>query len=375
MTYKKIKNFLLIIIIIILLDFLLTYFLFSKFNLYNIFYPNFDHRISNDYYHHSFKENVNTTDFWGDFSYNFITNSLGFKDKQNRAVDKKTKLKKRIIINGDSFVEGIGIEYKKTFVGMLDNYLYEKNIEILNAGVASQSPILYYKKIFHILEIQNLEFDELILFLDISDIPDEFFYSEDDYTDGKLKKDLRDRLQDFMVENSSVYLFFDVFFSQVELLKNKFFLRYEASKFYKINLFQLTKNQINIYKAINVERGNWIHDELYWNKYGISGRDLAEKNLNKLYLLCKKYNIKFTLVLYPWPKQIYYKVNNNRHNKFWEDWAHEKNINFIDLNDEFNKLPSLEVIDRYFIKGDIHWNEEGHKYIYDLMKKYYFEIK
>ena len=165
MTYKKIKNFLLIIIIIILLDFLLTYFLFSKFNLYNIFYPNFDHRISNDYYHHSFKENVNTTDFWGDFSYNFITNSLGFKDKQNRAVDKKTKLKKRIIINGDSFVEGIGIEYKKTFVGMLDNYLYEKNIEILNAGVASQSPILYYKKIFHILEIQNLEFDELILFL------------------------------------------------------------------------------------------------------------------------------------------------------------------------------------------------------------------
>ena len=146
MTYKKIKNFLLIIIIIILLDFLLTYFLFSKFNLYNIFYPNFDHRISNDYYHHSFKENVNTTDFWGDFSYNFITNSLGFKDKQNRAVDKKTKLKKRIIINGDSFVEGIGIEYKKTFVGMLDNYLYEKNIEILNAGVSSQSPILYYKK-------------------------------------------------------------------------------------------------------------------------------------------------------------------------------------------------------------------------------------
>ena len=114
---------------------------------------------------------------------------------------------------------------------------------------------------------------------------------------------------------------------------------------------------------------------MYWNKYGVSGRDLAEKNLNKLYLLCKKYNIKFTLVLYPWPKQIYYKVNNNRHNKFWKDWTHEKNINFIDLNDEFNKLPSLEVIDRYFIKGDIHWNEEGHKYIYDLMKKYYFEIK
>ncbi len=375
MKHKKIKNSLLIIFIIFLLDFLLTYILFSKFNLYNIFYPNFDHRISNEYYHHSFKENVNTTDFWGDFSYNFVTNSLGFKDKQNRSIDKKTKLKKRIIINGDSFVEGIGIEYKNTFVGMLDSYLYEKNIEILNAGVASQSPILYYKKIFHLLEIQNIEFDELILFLDISDIPDEFFYSEDDYSDGKLKKDLRDKLQDFMIENSSIYLFFDVFFSQVELLKNEVVLRYAASRFYKINFFQLTNNQINIYKAINVERGNWIHDELYWNKYGILGRELAEKNLNKLYLLCKKFNIKFTLVIYPWPKQIYYKGKNNRHNKFWQDWAYERNIDFIDLNDDFNILPPLEVIDRYFIKGDIHWNEEGHIYIYELIKKYYFEIK
>ena len=375
MKHKKIKNSLLIIFIIFLLDFLLTYILFSKFNLYNIFYPNFDHRISNEYYHHSFKENVNTTDFWGDFSYNFVTNSLGFKDKQNRSIDKKTKLKKRIIINGDSFVEGIGIEYNNTFVGMLDSYLYEKNIEILNAGVASQSPILYYKKIFHLLEIQNIEFDELILFLDISDIPDEFFYSEDDYSDGKLKKDLRDKLQDFMIENSSIYLFFDVFFSQVELLKNEVVLRYAASRFYKINFFQLTNNQINIYKAINVERGNWIHDELYWNKYGILGRELAEKNLNKLYLLCKKFNIKFTLVIYPWPKQIYYKGKNNRHNKFWQDWAYERNIDFIDLNDDFNILPPLEVIDRYFIKGDIHWNEEGHIYIYELIKKYYFEIK
>ena len=39
-----------------------------------------------------------------------------------------------------------------------------KNVQILNAGVASQSPIIYYKKIKHFIEVKKLNFDELIVF-------------------------------------------------------------------------------------------------------------------------------------------------------------------------------------------------------------------
>ena len=46
----------------------------------------------------------------------------------------------------------------------------------MNAGVASQSPIIYFKKIKHLIEVKKVEFDELIVFLDISDIPDEYYY-------------------------------------------------------------------------------------------------------------------------------------------------------------------------------------------------------
>ena len=174
-----VSNIFSILIITILLDLLLTYFIFSKFNFYEKIYPNLDHRIANINYHHSLRENVSTYDYWGTYRYIFKTNSLGFKDRYNREINKLTNSKKRVIIIGDSFTEGIGYEYDNTFVGLLDNHKLNENIEILNAGVASQSPIIYFKKIKYLLEEKNINFDELIVFLDISDIPDEYYYNID----------------------------------------------------------------------------------------------------------------------------------------------------------------------------------------------------
>ncbi len=133
-------------IIFLFFDFLITFFFISKLNFYDKFYPTQDHRIANKNYHHSFKKNADTIDYWGEYKYKFITNSLGFKDKLNREIPDQTNLKKRIIIIGDSFTEGIGYRYEDTFVGHIDEQMKKNNIEILNAGVASQSPIIYYKK-------------------------------------------------------------------------------------------------------------------------------------------------------------------------------------------------------------------------------------
>jgi len=372
MIKKKTINIFKILIICIFFDFLFTYLIFSKFNLVEAFYPNKDHRVSNEFYHHSFKANVDTFDVWGAYKYNFITNSLGFKDKKNRIIDKKTNFRKRIIVNGDSFVEGIGIKYENTFVGLLDNFLSKKNIEILNAGVASQSPILYYKKIHHLLEERKIEFDEFILFLDISDIVDEYFYSKNYNINQIQKKNFRDRLQDFLVNNSITYLFFDIFFGKLNILKENIIIKNQASKFYNKKISELTKNDIDIYNSINVERGNWTHNDKLWKDYAMKGRQLAEKNLNILNHLLKEYDIKFTLVIYPWPKQIYIPNKSKLHSIFWEKWSYKNNVNFINLFEDFNAVKSDKIISQYFIPGDVHWNENGHKYIYELLLKYYF---
>jgi len=369
---KKIGFFFKITIIVIFLDFILTFFLISRLDFYDIFYPKLDHRIANNVYHHSFKENVNTYDYWGKFRYKFITNSLGFKDRSNQHIKVNTDLNKRIIINGDSFTEGIGFEYDDTFVGLLDNYLYKKNIEILNAGVASQSPILYLKKIKYLIEVQKIKFDELIIFLDISDIPDEYYYNRNFDNDIKINS-FKDISQEFLLKYLSSYLFFDIIFSKLDILKENLFVRFQASNEFNISFSDITEEQKNLYKSINVERGNWTHDEFYWSLHGIQGQKLAEKNLDELYNLCNKHNIKLTLIIYPWPSQIYFNHQSIRHQIHWKKWTDQRNIKFIDLFDYFDDTEPKEIIKKYFIPGDVHWNKDGHQFIYNIIKKEYFE--
>ena len=366
---KKIINIFFIIILIIIFDLIFTLFIFSKFNYYEIFYPNKDHRISNEIFHHSFKKNVKTFDYWGSKKYEFTTNSLGFKDNTSRKIIKKTDYKKRIVINGDSFTEGIGFKYSDTFVGLLDRH-FKNKIEILNAGVASQSPILYLKKINYLIEEEKLIFDELILFLDISDIPDDYYYNQN-YKVNKIKS-LRDRVQIFLLKNSTSYLFIDVFFTKLDFVKRDLLHRFDAAKYLDKNIFKNTTDEVSLYKSISVKRGMWTHENFFWKLHGKKGRNLATENMNNLVKIITQNDIKLTLVIYPWPSQIYNDMKASLHRDYWREWSKKNDINFIDLFVYFENKKSEDIIKKYFIKGDVHWNKEGHKYIYEKLLEEYF---
>ena len=68
---------------------------------------------------------------------------------------------------GDSFTEGIRLNYEDTFVGLIEKELNKKNIEVLNGGRESYSPIIYWRKIKYLIEELGLDFDEVVLFIDI----------------------------------------------------------------------------------------------------------------------------------------------------------------------------------------------------------------
>ena len=70
-------------------------------------------------------------------------------------------------------LRGIGLSYEDTFVGLIDSRLSKNNIEVLNAGRVSYSPIIYWRKIKFLIEDLGLDIDELVVFLDISDVRDE----------------------------------------------------------------------------------------------------------------------------------------------------------------------------------------------------------
>ena len=83
---------------------------------------------------------------------------MGFKDRSNQHIKVNTDLNKRIIINGDSFTEGLGVEYENSFVGIIENKITSEfdNFTVLNAGLSSYSPIIYLSKLNYLIK-KNFE--------------------------------------------------------------------------------------------------------------------------------------------------------------------------------------------------------------------------
>ncbi len=103
-------------------------------------------RVSSSIYHHDILPNIDQIEIWGEkIKQRLITNSIGFRDKEIRKISKINPDNKRILLIGDSFIEGSGLNYKDTLAGQLESYLGSE-FEILNSAVGSYSPSIYYKK-------------------------------------------------------------------------------------------------------------------------------------------------------------------------------------------------------------------------------------
>jgi hypothetical protein len=146
-------------------------------------------RVYDPIYDHGLAPKFDGYDIWGEARYRLITNSLGFKDASTRDVPLQSPAR-RILLIGDSFAEGIGLPFESTFAGLLEQAGQSRpdRVEFLDAGVASYSPSIYYKKIKHLLDL-GLKFDEVVLLSDSSDVEDEassYFCIDDDPKYGKF---------------------------------------------------------------------------------------------------------------------------------------------------------------------------------------------
>ena len=67
------------------------------------------------------------------------------------------------------------------------------------------------------------------------------------------------------------------------------------------------------------------------------------------------------------PTQI--EFGDTKHINYWKKFALENKINLIDLYDEFSSEMPKDFILNNFIYGDIHWNKEGTKIVFDALFK------
>ena len=331
-------------------------------------------RVSSDIYHHKIKPNVKEIESWGGkFTKTIITNSIGFIDKNNRNIKKINSQKKRILLIGDSFIEGSGLDYEYTFAGLLNDHLGE-NFEILNSAVGSYSPSIYFKKTEYYIN-EGYKFDQAIIFLDVSDVFDELFIEFDSMGNIKTYKETKKqsalkkyfyKTGNFLRDNMVTFRFLNITSDKAELIKNYIKLKKKAAKNFGKGFFETSRDDVMFYRMTHIDRGYWTFNEK--NFLNIKdGLKQSEKYLDKLFTLLKDNNISSTLVIYPWPTQILY--GDNYHEDYWKNFSVRKNVNYLSVYDSFSSSEKKKFIFDNFLYGDVHWSKKGTKKIFDNIVK------
>lgn len=329
------------------------------------------YRIPSKFYHHDLSAKIaGCKTSWGPYIYTVYTNSLGFKDKSTRNISLIPD-KHRIVFMGDSFTEGVGIEYENTFVGLIDEALSKKGIEVLNAGVSSYSPIIYWRKTKYLIEDVGLKFDELFVFLDISDAEDEAIYYCLDESGNVVKYDARELAPGNIEHVSEEEPYYKTLAKRLKTgFTENSILVHTVYKSIKDRFFLKEKEPARNYTP-SFNRNAWtINSELY-QEYGAQGLLEMQIYMDKLHDLLKKNNIKLTVAVYPHPTQIMYNDLNSIQVTFWEDWCSKHKVNVINYFPYFvtgkTEDDRKQVVDKYFFKNNAHWNKEGHRLGADVL--------
>lgn len=323
-------------------------------------------RVADPFYDHGFSARFDGHDVWGEIRYPLITNSLGFKDASTRDVPPKSA-SRRVLIIGDSFAEAIGMRFEDSFAGLLQRAGQQRGdkVEFLNAGVASYSPSIYYRKVKYLIE-SGLHFDEVLLFSDASDVTDEatsYFCIDDDpqyrsycqSAEGSMQPDARPKKSDFFID------------------------RFVVTNRVRISVKRWIQSLLgNRKRALSTDRAR-----IGWSIPGFDvmnetrplgaegGVRRSLQNMGKLADLLASRNIPLSIVVYPWAQQIAQGDRDSRQVGLWRDFCKGRCKSFINLFPAFFAAAEADRnwYERLYIVGDDHFSAEGNAMVARELEK------
>ncbi len=245
---------------------------------------------------------------------------------------------------GDSFTEGVGVDYEDTFVGRIENRYNE--LKIANLGVVSYSPSIYFTKLRYLLE-NGYKFKRVIIYFDISDIYDD--NRKYRFIDNKISRKKSTTLSDIQRTLKSSFPFLAY---SLKTLKNDIFKKSDII------------NKCN-YMDYCHEKSSWTFNGKFFGDEEIN-RSL--KFMEMTYELLQKNNIKMSVGIYPWPAQILYDNSKSKIVKLMNNFCINKCEfffnNFTDFFNETTFIDKEKIISKYYIEGDVHFNSLGNEKIF-----------
>ena len=150
--YTILKITLITITFFLILDAVVGKYLYKKFIRKNFRDVDNSYAIKSDIFHHNFLANFKGLAGWGNVRYDFCTDGNGFRDNCSNQFNEIKEFDIGFI--GDSFTEGLGVEYENSFVGIIENKITSEfdNFTVLNAGLSTYSPIIYLSKLNYLIK-------------------------------------------------------------------------------------------------------------------------------------------------------------------------------------------------------------------------------
>ncbi len=315
------------------------------------------------WYHHGLAANFRGTDHWLGRPFALRTNALGLRDDAPRAVP-LTGTRPRLLLLGDSFTEGVGVAYEETFAGRLARAL--PGWEVLNGGVCTYAPRLYWRRLEYLLDHVGLKVDEIVVFVDVSDVQDEL-WCRDFVPSPEPRVPWTTRLHRYLRWHSYVYFMVDCQLALREYAQPARGRGQAVGAEFGPARDPLKErfawaSEPGARVRFDAERGRW-EEPAIWERWGREGMALATDDMAQVVALCQRHGIRLSLAVYPWPAPyIAQRLTPCRHEEHWRAFCQERGLGFLDLFPAFitDEAPA-DVIARCFLPGDFHWNAAGHE--------------
>ena len=327
--------------------------------------------VPGEFRHHKLLANTNSKFEQKEFSYIQRVNNLGIRGK-DRLLEKPSN-HHRILMLGDSFTMGKGVEDNQTFSNLLEQSLNEqkacksKTIEVLNGGIDSYAPILSNIQLKRDLAPTNP--DAIVLNLDTNDLLQEQAYRKIATRDASGRiigvpgytKDL------LLSQRIRIWIDQNLYITRLALFYTNKFLGHKDLTVEGV----VTKASYDVV-PYTIE-GDTVDREQQW-------KDIFESIL-EIKKFADERSISFTLVHYPWghlvsdkeyiPGRYQYMpedaVPTDKYLKILYRLSKKNGIEFINVFPSFRAYKGDKPL---YYKYDGHFTAEGHKVMAGRLEQY-----
>ena len=314
------------------------------------------HRVSHPYFSGTLKAGYQGHARFGYLEHALCVDTNGFKtscDKTERAT-----LSFDVVFIGDSFTEAVGMNYEDSFVGMYD--LTHPMVEVANLGVSGYRINQYLKKITYYLE-RGLKTKHVVVFIDSVDIFDEFSSAINHSLDQYWRKD-----QYRGIDFDRYFDFGRYWQAFKDFIRLNFYFTRQALFHFKRSI----DSSVITHKA----KTEWSYSS---DQSGILEASvitaISFAKMERLWTLLNQHGIALSVGVYPYREQLLYGDENSRQVQIWEQFCKQRCFSFINAFPAFfdlkKQLAPDEVIRRYFIAGDAHYNKKGNEVVFEVLNE------